>query len=235
MDVCVYTLGCKVNQYESGVIVSKLLNAGYNAFEGLKYADVYILNTCAVTSEAEKKSRQAISKMTKLNGNCKIFVVGCASQNDARQFLKYENVQCVKGVASKTDVVKLLQNSGVCVDVLPLQYEVTEFAKVLKTRQTIKIQEGCNNFCSYCLVPYLRGRSRSRSVEGILKEISECEGKVNEIVLTGIDISSYGKDIGTNLGALVQSLDTVNMRLRLGSLEVNIISDDFYVISSKHY
>ncbi len=227
MDVCIYTLGCKVNQYESGVIVAKLKKAGYNAFEGLKFADVYVLNTCAVTSEAEKKSRQAISKMTKLNPDCKIFVVGCASQNNTVQFEKYKNVKLIKGVASKTDIVALLESHGVKVDELPSQYEHTEFAEVSKTRQTIKIQDGCNNFCSYCLIPYLRGRNRSRSVEDILREVNECKGKVKEVVLTGIDISSYGKDIGTNLGQLVQALKDADMRLRLGSLEVSVIDDGF--------
>ena len=91
MDICVYTLGCKVNQYESGVVVAKLQKAGHNAFEGLKKADIFIINTCAVTSEAEKKSRQSVAKMVKLNPDCKIFVIGCASQNNAEQFKKYSN------------------------------------------------------------------------------------------------------------------------------------------------
>jgi len=233
MDICVYTLGCKVNQYESGVVISKLKKAGHNAFEGLKEADIYILNTCAVTSEAEKKSRQSVAKMLKLNPKCKIFVIGCASQNNAEQFKKYDNVKFIKGVASKTDIVDLIESEGVDVEDLPLVYQKTEYAEVIKTRQTIKIQEGCNNFCSYCLVPYLRGRSRSRDEKDIIAEALACKDKVNEIVLTGIDISSYGKNTGTNLGELIKKLDdTVDVRLRLGSLEVNVITDEFLKVLS---
>ncbi|MBE5748750.1 MAG: tRNA (N(6)-L-threonylcarbamoyladenosine(37)-C(2))-methylthiotransferase MtaB [Clostridiales bacterium] len=228
MDICIYTLGCKVNQYESGVIVAKLQKAGFNAFEGLKKADLYIINTCAVTSEAEKKSRQSVAKMVKLNPDCKIFVIGCASQNNAEQFKKYVNVKFIKGVASKTDIIDLIEKEGVFVDELPLNYEKTDFAKITKTRQTIKIQEGCNNFCSYCLIPYLRGRSRSRSIDDIVTEVVECKDKVNEIVLTGIDISSYGKSFGSSLGELIKILDEkVDVRLRIGSLEVNVINDEF--------
>lgn len=233
MDICVYTLGCKVNQYESGVVVAKLKKAGHNAFEGLKKADIYIINTCAVTSEAEKKSRQSVAKMIKLNPDCKIFVIGCASQNNAEQFKKHGNVKFIKGVASKTDIVDLIEKEGTDVEDLPLVYQNTEFAQITKTRQTIKIQEGCNNFCSYCLVPYLRGRSRSRDVQDILAEAISCKDKVNEIVLTGIDISSYGKNSGTNLGQLIKLLDEqVDVRLRIGSLEVNVITDEFLQILS---
>ena len=148
MKVFFHTLGCKVNQYESGVVVAKLKKAGHNAFEGLKKADVFIINTCAVTSEAEKKSRQSVAKMVKLNPDCKIFVIGCASQNNAEQFKKYANVKFIKGVASKTDIVSLIEKEGVDVEELPLTYQQTDFAQITKTRQTIKIQEGCNNFCS---------------------------------------------------------------------------------------
>lgn len=228
MDICVYTLGCKVNQYESGVVVAKLQKAGHNAFEGLKKADIFIINTCAVTSEAEKKSRQSVAKMVKLNPDCKIFVIGCASQNNAEQFKKYSNVKFIKGVASKTDIVSLIEKEGVDVEELPLTYQQTDFAQITKTRQTIKIQEGCNNFCSYCLVPYLRGRSRSRDEQDILAEALACKDKVNEIVLTGIDISSYGKNNGSSLGKLIKLLDeNIDVRLRLGSLEVNVIDDEF--------
>lgn len=227
MDICVYTLGCKVNQYESGVIVAKLKKAGYNAFEGLAKADCFILNTCAVTAEAEKKSRQAVAKMVKLNPNCKIYIVGCASQNNADQFDRYANVKYIKGVASKTDIADIIgKDVAFCekdVEELPLSYQSTPFAEIVKTRQTIKIQEGCNNFCSYCLVPYLRGRSRSRNAEDIMAEATACDGKVNEIVLTGIDISSYGKDTGDSLGGLVTKLSGLKAQIRLGSLEVNVI------------
>ena len=230
MDVCVYTLGCKVNQYESGVMVAKLKKAGHNAFEGLKKADCYILNTCAVTAEAEKKSRQAVAKMVKLNPECSVYIVGCASQNNAAQFDRFPNVRFIKGVASKTDITDVIGTvAEIAKDIeeLPTAYQQTPFAETDRTRQTIKIQEGCDNFCSYCLVPYLRGRSRSRSVDDIMAEAESHDGVVNEIVLTGIDISSFGKDTGESLGGLIKRLSGLKARIRLGSLEANIIDDGF--------
>ena len=230
MDVCVYTLGCKVNQYESGVMVAKLKKAGHNAFEGLKKADCYILNTCAVTAEAEKKSRQAVAKMVKLNPECSVYIVGCASQNNAAQFDRFPNVRFIKGVASKidiTDVIGSVAQKTKDIEELPTSYQQTTFAETVRTRQTIKIQEGCDNFCSYCLVPYLRGRSRSRSVDDIIAEAKSRDGIVNEIVLTGIDISSFGKDTGESLGGLIKRLSGLKARIRLGSLEANIIDDGF--------
>lgn len=230
MDVCVYTLGCKVNQYESGVMVAKLKKAGHNAFEGLKKADCYILNTCAVTAEAEKKSRQAVAKMVKLNPECSVYIVGCASQNNAAQFDRFPNVRFIKGVASKIDITDVIGSAAQKtkdIEELPTSYQQTPFAETVRTRQTIKIQEGCDNFCSYCLVPYLRGRSRSRSVDDIIAEARSRDGIVNEIVLTGIDISSFGKDTGESLGGLIKRLSGLKARIRLGSLEANIIDDGF--------
>ncbi len=230
MDVCVYTLGCKVNQYESGVMVAKLKKAGHNAFEGLKKADCYILNTCAVTAEAEKKSRQAVAKMVKLNPECSVYIVGCASQNNAAQFDRFPNVRFIKGVASKIDITDVIGSAAQKtkdIEELPTSYQQTPFAETVRTRQTIKIQEGCDNFCSYCLVPYLRGRSRSRSVDDIIAEAKSRDGIVNEIVLTGIDISSFGKDTGESLGGLIKRLSGLKARIRLGSLEANIIDDGF--------
>ena len=230
MDVCVYTLGCKVNQYESGVMVAKLKKAGHNAFEGLKKADCYILNTCAVTAEAEKKSRQAVAKMVKLNPECSVYIVGCASQNNAAQFDRFPNVRFIKGVASKIDITDVIGSAAQKtkdIEELPTSYQQTPFAETVRTRQTIKIQDGCVNFCSYCLVPYLRGRSRSRSVDDIIAEAKSRDGIVNEIVLTGIDISSFGKDTGESLGGLIKRLSGLKARIRLGSLEANIIDDGF--------
>ncbi len=236
MKICVYTLGCKVNQYESGVLVNMLCSLGYEAFEGLDFADAFILNSCAVTAEAEKKSRQTVAKMVKLNPDCKIYVIGCASQSNPVQFEKYSNVRFIKGVAGKTKIVEAIVKdlSGAEIDELPAAYEYTVPAQKTKTRQTIKIQDGCNNFCSYCLIPYLRGRNRSRQISDILNEVNKAKDSVNEIVLTGIDISSYGKDIGTNLSELIKNLDNIGVRLRLGSLEANVINRDFLTVLSQN-
>ena len=204
--------------------------------EGLDFADAFILNSCAVTAEAEKKSRQTVAKMVKLNPDCKIYVIGCASQSNPVQFEKYSSVRFIKGVAGKTKIVEAIVKdlSGAEIDELPAAYEYTVPAQKTKTRQTIKIQDGCNNFCSYCLIPYLRGRNRSRQISDILNEVNKAKDSVNEIVLTGIDISSYGKDIGTNLSELIKNLENIGVRLRLGSLEANVINRDFLTVLSQN-
>ncbi len=229
MIVSVFTLGCKTNLYESGQIISALKNKGHEAFHGLKYADVFVLNTCAITAEAEKKSRQLVARARKLNANCKVVVVGCASQKNAQQFVDIANVTFVKGVANKTQIVEEIEGvatSNVCVEVemVPTIYHSEQNATQERTRAFVKIQDGCNNFCSYCIVPYLRGRSRSRKIEEIVAEVKQA--KCAETVLIGIDISQFGKDNGQTLTQLFQQLQWVQTRIRLGSLEARVVTDE---------
>lgn len=224
MIVSVFTLGCKTNLYESGQIIAELTKAGHNAFHGLKAADVFVLNTCAVTGEAERKSRQAIARARKLNPNCSIVVVGCAAEKNASQFSKIANVSYVKGVANKTEIVNHILHAGVDVEQLPSVYHETSFATQERTRAFVKIQDGCNNFCSYCIVPYLRGRSRSRRVADVVKEVKQAHSA--ETVLIGIDISQFGKDTGESLPQLFNALQGVNTRIRLGSLEARVVTDE---------
>lgn len=239
----VVTLGCKVNQCESASIVAALKAQGYDASEGLEPADVYILNTCSVTAEADRKSRQYVSKFTKLNQNCKTIIIGCSSQNSADRFKSLDNVYAISGASNKvrfvtetinklrkdnryntlSDIIldgclceNLTANHEYCYEIYPISD---------KTRAFIKIQDGCNRFCTYCIIPYLRGRSRSRSIEDILKECAVITSK--EIVLNGIDISYYGRDIGVTPVDLIYAMRDVNARKRLGSLECEIIDDDF--------
>ena len=174
--VSVFTLGCKTNLYESRQLVAGLKNAGYRACEGLEKADIYIINTCAVTNEAERKSRQAISRCKKLNPDAKIIVCGCAAQHDGGQFS--ENVNFVAGTADKLRLIEQLNSTGCLRDELPTEYRKGEiFAAHCKTRDFIKIQDGCDNFCSYCIVPYLRGRSRSRSIGDVTAEAENSGAK----------------------------------------------------------
>lgn len=224
MKVSVFTLGCKTNLYESGQIISALLAAGHEAFHGLKAADVFVLNTCAVTGEAEKKSRQLIARARKLNANCRVVVVGCAAQKNAAQFSNIANVTFVKGVADKVAIVDEIERVGVDVAQLPSVYEHSFNATQERTRAFIKIQDGCNNFCSYCIVPYLRGRSRSRSVDDIVTEVKRAN--CAETVLIGIDISQFGRDTGESLPQLFSALKDVDTRIRLGSLEARVITDE---------
>ena len=245
MIIKVVTLGCKVNQCESASIVSTLKKFGYDASEGLQPADVYILNTCSVTAEADRKSRQYISKMRKLNKDCRIIVVGCSSQNSSGSFSK-ENVFAIGGTTEKSTFVlecinKLYQNNhyNTLSDIILNEktpqsggeYDYEEYPTYDRTRAYVKIQDGCNRFCSYCIIPYLRGRSRSRSVQSIAEECRNVESK--EIVLVGIDISAYGKDLGISLVDLISALKDIKPRKRLGSLECEVVDERLLEAMSK--
>ena len=226
MKVVVYNLGCKVNQYESDGILTRLSALGYEVADSLQYADAYILNTCAVTNEAEKKSRQAVSRCLHYNKDAKIIVCGCASQNDSKQFEGKNGVTYISGVANKHIIPEILEKKGVHVAPVLKEYEEELQPDLVRTRAYIKIQDGCNNFCSYCLIPYLRGRSRSRSIQSIVKECERLQQVTNEIVLTGIDMSSYGLDIGTTLAELIKNLSHIKIRVRFGSLEARVITEE---------
>lgn len=225
LSVSVFTLGCKVNLYESRQIVSQLLQAGYDAFEGLKKADIFVINTCAVTNEAERKSRQAVARCKKLNRSARILVCGCASQKDAIQF-KQDGVVFVKGAGDKASLIKNYLEGNDGVEKLPTEYRDGEvFAtNVVKTRAFLKVQDGCDNFCTYCIVPYLRGRSRSRKIEEVVAEAKTLTS-FKEIVLTGVNISDYKAD-GGDLTALAEALAFLPMRKRFGSLEDRVITQE---------
>ena len=216
MKVVIFTLGCKVNKCESDAIFEKLVSLGYEVSDKLEYADIYILNTCAVTNEAERKSRQAVARVRKLNPNAEIFVMGCASESNSEQFLKLENVKGVYGCQNKFDVLENFEN----------QKNNSKSQKSAEVRQYVKIQDGCNNFCSYCLIPYLRGRSVSRSVEDIVEEIKNIK-EAKEIVLTGIDMSDFKIDGKKALGTLIEKLSFFEGRIRIGSLEVGVVNQEF--------
>lgn len=235
MKVVVFTLGCKVNQYESDSLVNALLQKGYEVSTHLECADVYIINTCAVTNEAEKKSRQTIAKCRSLNDKAKIMVCGCASQKDTKQFIDLKNVSFVSGVANKLALVDSLNKTGECVEEHSKEYDDNYISVPTKTRAYIKIQDGCNNFCSYCIIPYLRGRSRSRNIISILNEVDDLSKKVKEIVITGIDISDYKIDDEPSLDVLLEKLEpyTSTVRFRLGSLEQGVMTEEFLQVCKR--
>ena len=230
------TLGCKVNKYESDALMNKLNLKGYETTDCLSQADIYVINTCAVTQEAEKKSRQMIARCRKYNENAKVFICGCASQHNAKQFLD-RDVEFVSGTAGKMKIIDFIDNFAKnnenlikkCekIDVLPEFYEDDLLAKQTRTRAYIKIQDGCNNFCSYCIIPYLRGRSRSRDVDSILDEVGKLDKNIKEIVLTGINVTDYKIDGKPGLLTLLERLDKMNVRLRLSSMEESLISEEF--------
>lgn len=160
MKVVVFTLGCKVNQCESDALIRGLRDRGYEVADELIPADLYIVNTCAVTNEAERKSRQMVARIRKLNQKARIIFTGCAAERTPDLFLQRQNVQLVTGTAAKAKILDLLEQCGKFVQEDKSQYEELLPVKTLKSRTYIKIQDGCDNFCSYCIIPYLRGRSR---------------------------------------------------------------------------
>ena len=234
MKISIITLGCKVNQYESDVLAEGLRHQGHEISTKLEEADIFILNSCAVTNEAERKSRQYIAKFNKLNPNCKIFVMGCASQNNRNQFADMKNVKLVLGNTGKTKVLESLEKRGKKLEPLPLVYENISLSTSSHTRAYVKIQDGCDRFCAYCLIPHIRGRSRSRDIVSILTEIDALmHNDVKEIVLTGIDVSDYKIDDEPALDQLVEQLADYKVRLRFSSMEVNLITDKFLIALKK--
>ena len=231
MKAVVFTLGCKVNDVESGSIIRRLEELGYEVSRFLEEADLYIFNTCAVTGEAERKSRQAVGKALKYNPKAKIIVCGCASEKSASDFLEKPQVIAVVGAQNKNRVLEIVE-SGFKEEFLGNQvqnaggvYEDMPLPKCLKTRNFVKIQDGCNRFCSYCVIPYLRGRTRSRSLESAREEIMQSTAL--ETVVTGIDISSYKDEKGNTLTDLMLAIKDADTRIRLGSMEVSLITDEF--------
>ena len=227
MKAVVFTLGCKVNRYESDYIAQELAQKGYEVSDELSFADVYVLNTCAVTAEAEKKSRQAIARCRKFNENARIFVLGCASQKNAGAFMK-DNVVYVAGTGAKYDVINRIDQTDVTVKKkdLPTEFEAGTLYTPSRTRSFIKIQDGCNNFCSYCVIPYLRGRSRSASIPDIVRETELLSEKTPEIVLTGINTMAFGKERGETLTDLIRALKNIDVRIRLSSFYAEGITEE---------
>lgn len=236
MKVCIMTLGCKVNKYESDALMENLSLKGYETTDKLEPADIYVINTCAVTGEAEKKSRQMIARCKKFNKNAKVFICGCASQKNAKQFLD-KGVDFVGGTAGKIKISEyideLAKNDKNIVkkrekiEKLPKDYEDDLFAMQTRTRAYIKIQDGCNNFCTYCIIPYLRGRSRSRAIMSIINEANALDENVKEIVLTGINVTDYKIDNEKGLLTLLRELDKLGKRIRLSSIEDTIMDEGF--------
>ena len=224
MKAVVFTLGCKVNECESDSLISGLINLGYEVSDKLEKADLYIVNTCAVTAEAEKKSRQMASRIRKLSNDAKIIFTGCAVQKDPKQFENKSSDFLLTGVFNKNDILSMLSEKGNHVAPPCDKFEELLPTKSLRTRAYVKVQDGCNNFCSYCIIPYLRGRTRSRNPKSVYQEIKSVNAK--EVVINGINLSAYNYD-GVGLTGLIKELKDLPCRIRLGSLEVNVIDREF--------
>lgn len=246
--VSIHNLGCKVNSYEAESMEQLLVDAGYEivAFDSDSIADIYIINTCSVTNIADRKSRQMLHKAKKKNPNAIVVAAGCYVNADVEKAVQDNAVDIVLGNNKKINIVEALEeyfkNHKNNVNVVDMsknhEYENLHIEKTTQhTRAYIKIQDGCNQFCSYCIIPYTRGRIRSRSIDDIYKEVCKVvESGVKEIVLTGIHLSSYGveNNSGTLLDVIVRLSDIEGLkRIRLGSLEPNIITDEFVSVISK--
>lgn len=233
MKAVVFTLGCKVNDVESGSLIRGLEEMGYSVSRELEPADVYIINTCAVTAEAERKSRQTIGKALRYNPEAKVLVCGCASEKNPEAFFKKGDgrVVAVTGARQKGKILDMIASDfgngacGICVDDGDGAYDELPTPERLRTRNFVKIQDGCDRFCSYCVIPYLRGRSRSRALESAAREI--LESAAQETVVTGIDISSYVDKQGRDLADLLSAVRDADTRIRLGSIEVSLITERF--------
>ncbi len=236
------TLGCKVNQFETEAMTELLEKEGFEVLPHDKESDIYIINTCAVTKESERKSRQFINKAKRNNPNAIVVAVGCSVQLNGEKLNKETAVDIIIGTKNKGNIGKLLKEKLDNMEMLDFeiedfkgkeQFEELKISTVHdKTRANIKIQDGCSQFCSYCIIPYVRGPIRSRNHEDIVEEVKKIAANgYKEIVLNGIHISSYGKDVQKQ-DALIELIEDINKiegieRIRLGSLEPKLITEDF--------
>lgn len=240
--VALHNLGCKVNAYETEAMGEELANSGYEIVPFEEGADIYIINTCTVTNIADRKSRQMLHKAKKMNKDAIVVAVGCYAQAASEKLKKDESIDIIVGNDMKKDIVNIINN---CVDKkvsvvdindtkVKRQYEELNIESMEEhTRAYIKIQDGCNQFCTYCIIPYARGRVRSRKLENIINEVKRlADNGYKEIVLTGIHLSSYGIDIQDENVSLMDVIEEIGKndgikRIRLGSLEPRIITEEF--------
>ncbi len=239
--VAFITLGCKVNQYETNAMTQQFIENDYEVVDHTQKADIYIVNTCTVTNMSDRKSRQMLRRVKELNEEAVVVACGCYAQVAKEELEKIKEINLVLGNNEKKDIVQYVEKyikskiPEVQTEDVMHQKDFVEFGDITfteKTRAVIKIQDGCDRFCSYCIIPYARGRVRSRKPEHILSEIRKIakEG-IQEVVITGIHIASYGKDFKKQYG-LIDLLEEMNEiegieRIRLGSIEPLLITEAF--------
>ena len=235
-----FALGCKVNQYESEAIAELFQEKGYEIVGIDEEADVYVINTCTVTNFGDKKSRQLIRKVKRQNENAIVCVVGCYAQTAPQELEKVEGVNLVLGTKDRAQIVEMVENykveNGVESHVSDIMkerlFEPLSIQKLAnRTRAYLKIQDGCSQFCSYCIIPYARGPIRSRDPEDVIAEVKRlAENGFKEVVLTGIHVASYGKDRrDTSLIEILRQVHEVEGidRIRFSSIEPNVVTEEF--------
>ena len=239
--VNIYTLGCKVNQYESEAIAEGLSSRGFSVVPFSHVCDAYIINTCTVTAESDRKARQLIRRAIKANPAAYIIVTGCMAEVFSDKIAKIEGVDYICGNGRKLQVIRALENLFLqghknnvpMIEISPLdEFEEMKIEKFDRTRAYIKIEDGCENRCTYCIIPEARGKVRSKAPEDVLAEVRALtEGGCREVVLTGIETASYGRDFdnGYRLADLLEEVDAIpNIgRVRLGSLDPSLMKPEF--------
>ena len=240
--VAFYTLGCKVNQYETNAMEQQFIKKGYEVVDNTEKANIYVINTCTVTNMAERKSRQMLRRVKDINKSAILVVCGCYAQVAKDELEKIPEIDIILGINEKNNIVEIVEEYIKEHEVkekisdVSIQSEFLDFGDVTyteKNRAVIKVQDGCNMFCSYCIIPYARGRIRSRKIESVVSEITKiAEQGIKEVVITGIHVASYGKDLENENVRLIDLLEAINKiegieRIRLGSLEPTLIDEEF--------
>ena len=250
--VSFYTLGCKVNQYETNAMEQQFIKNNYEIVENTQKADIYVINTCTVTNMAERKSRQMLRRVKEINPSAVLVVCGCYAQVAKNELEQIQEINIILGINEKNEIVQIVEkymeemseqdkrSQEAEIDDVSKQKEFLDFGDVTyteKNRAVVKVQDGCNMFCSYCIIPYARGRIRSRKIESVVSEIEKIakEG-IKEVVITGIHVASYGKDFDNENTSkkirLIDLLEAINKidgidRIRLSSLEPTIVDEEF--------
>lgn len=236
MKAAFYTLGCKVNQYDTEAMLEAFQRAGYEVVPFSGDADVYLVNTCTVTGTGDQKSLKTIRRVAREHPDAAIVAAGCLAQRDAAHLLQMDNVRLVLGVQRRAEVVELLQKAladGTKIDaVAPLKGASFESLFVTrhegKTRATMKIQEGCDRYCAYCIIPSVRGPVRSMPLEAVRAEANRLrDAGYLEIVVTGIHLASYGRGTDETLLDAIRAVGETGARVRIGSLEPPVATDEF--------
>ena len=245
--VAFITLGCKVNQYETNAMIQQFIQKEYEIVESTQKADIYIVNTCTVTNMSDRKSRQMLRRVKEQNQEAIVVACGCYVQVAKEEIQKVKELDLILGNNEKKEIVEVveryLKEKKKCHEIedVMMQKEYVELGETTyteKTRAVIKVQDGCDRFCSYCIIPYARGRVRSREPEKIIGEIEKIAQKgIKEVVITGIHIASYGKDFKEEY-QLIDLLEEINQvegiqRIRLGSIEPLLITKEFVERLSK--
>ena len=256
--VAFYTLGCKVNQYETNAMEQQFIKNNYEIVENTQKADIYVINTCTVTNMAERKSRQMLRRVKEINPIAVLVVCGCYAQVAKNELEQIPEIDIILGINEKNEIVQIVEkyikemaeqekrNQEAEIDDVSKQKEFLDFGDVTyteKNRAVVKVQDGCNMFCSYCIIPYARGRIRSRKIESVVSEIEKiAKEKIKEVVITGIHVASYGKDFDNENTSkkirLIDLLEAINKidgidRIRLSSLEPTIVDEEFATRLSK--